>query len=1072
MKKENFLSKLKRSFKVVFSLVFIFSVLQSGIISDKIVSAVTQAIYYVDSANGVDSNNGLSISSAFQTITRARDTIRLINTNMTGDIYVYLRGGKYNLSSTIDFTTSDSGTNGYSIIYKAYNSENPIITSEYKVTGWSLHDASKNIYKANVGSREFLQIYVNEIRGTRARYPNLNDAKTGGAFFNILNSPFNSSGVSQPIVPPFSINSSDIGSWAAEPSVEFNWISHWAHNKAKVYSYSINGLTATVNLMSQTMYWGYSHHWQMNTGYYWENSYSFIDTEGEWYLDKTNDTLYYKPRTGEDISTVEVIIPTLEKIINISGTATNVALNKTATASSYVSGTEPSKAIDGVTNTRWYAQNAGAKWLKVDLGASYNITRYLVKHASKNGDTSLVDTKDFKIQTSANGSTWTDVETISNATDSAKLRQTDAETGRIVNFTSRYVRLYITNATQTGAPDTYARIQDFQLFTYSYVHNIQFSGLEFKYSNWLAPGEHGYSSAQGNYVIENNDTGKFYNHSESWESVPGMITLQYSKNILFEGNKIKFAGAIGIRSSFESEGNIIRGNLVDSCAGGGIYIGAGEYWYDGRTHASSRNDTISNNYITDIGLDYRDAFGIFATFPRYLTIEYNEIQNISNGGISVGWVWDDKDVYGATNLEVRFNRIHNIMTALDDSGGVYTLGRIPNTNIHDNYIFNLPVSKYQGYADFGASNGALYLDNGSCYKTVQNNVVNNAGVALYAVNLPNHDNTFQNNYYNTNFVNKIRSSGEVYSINNVDINNTKISGQGWTTNAQNIINAANIQTAFRGIIPAKNEQSVGSAFESKFLNCFDGNYLATGEYITSPSRNCWGTLESNGNFVMYDGAPGSTSNKIWQLNSVDTNSTYNGKHFMTIGNDGYLKIYRGTSPWNNLGLFYSISVGNDISNYIQKGLFVALDDDKTISFYAGSTIDFNKTIQNNRTRIQSGGFIREGQYISSLSRSCFLQLQTNGNLCLYSGSDPDNIISLLWQSGTTGVVGNYFAYLGSDGNLAVYRGTGPSNNLGLLWQTGVTSTIDSYFLNLQDDTNLCIYRGTSPADNRGLIWMR
>ena len=35
---------------------------------------------------------------------------------MTGDIYVFLRGGTYFVTNTIAFTAVDSGTNGYQVI--------------------------------------------------------------------------------------------------------------------------------------------------------------------------------------------------------------------------------------------------------------------------------------------------------------------------------------------------------------------------------------------------------------------------------------------------------------------------------------------------------------------------------------------------------------------------------------------------------------------------------------------------------------------------------------------------------------------------------------------------------------------------------------------------------------------------------------------------------------------------------------------------------------------------------------------------------------------------------------------
>lgn len=132
------------------------------------VHAETQATFYV-SPSGSDSNPG-TFAQPFATLGKARDEVRAINSDMTGDIYVYLRGGTYTLSDTFELDSSDSGTNGYNIIYKNYADEKPIISGGASITGWSLHDSAKTIYKATVPtSFETRQLYVNGVRAVRAK---------------------------------------------------------------------------------------------------------------------------------------------------------------------------------------------------------------------------------------------------------------------------------------------------------------------------------------------------------------------------------------------------------------------------------------------------------------------------------------------------------------------------------------------------------------------------------------------------------------------------------------------------------------------------------------------------------------------------------------------------------------------------------------------------------------------------------------------------------------------------------------------------------------------------------------
>jgi hypothetical protein len=66
-----------------------------------------------------------------------------------------------------------------------------------------------------------------------------------------------------------------------------------------------------------------------NCVYHWENSLSFLDQSGEWYQDKTNSVLYYKPYEGEDMNQLEIIYPSQDKLFEIAGTGTHPVYNVT-----------------------------------------------------------------------------------------------------------------------------------------------------------------------------------------------------------------------------------------------------------------------------------------------------------------------------------------------------------------------------------------------------------------------------------------------------------------------------------------------------------------------------------------------------------------------------------------------------------------------------------------------------------------------------------------------------------------------------------------------------------------------
>ncbi|MFJ5613683.1 discoidin domain-containing protein [Streptomyces sp. NPDC093221] len=116
---------------------------------------------------------------------------------------------------------------------------------------------------------------------------------------------------------------------------------------------------------------------------------------------------------------------------------TLLSQGKPATASSTENaGTPASAAVDGNTGTRWSSAAADPQWLQVDLGSSQTITSVALNWEAAYA-------KSFKIQTSANGTTWTDIYSTTTGTGGNQTLT--------VNGSGRYVRVYGTvRATQYG----------------------------------------------------------------------------------------------------------------------------------------------------------------------------------------------------------------------------------------------------------------------------------------------------------------------------------------------------------------------------------------------------------------------------------------------------------------------------------------------------------------------------------------------------------------------------------------------------------------------------------------------
>ncbi|MFF9060545.1 discoidin domain-containing protein [Streptomyces sp. NPDC014882] len=106
---------------------------------------------------------------------------------------------------------------------------------------------------------------------------------------------------------------------------------------------------------------------------------------------------------------------------------TPLSQGRTATASSTENaGTGAALAVDGNTGTRWSSAATDAQWLQVDLGATATVSRVVLQWEAAYG-------KDYRLQISADGSTWTDLRTVTGGDGG-----TDAHD---VSGQGRYVRM-------------------------------------------------------------------------------------------------------------------------------------------------------------------------------------------------------------------------------------------------------------------------------------------------------------------------------------------------------------------------------------------------------------------------------------------------------------------------------------------------------------------------------------------------------------------------------------------------------------------------------------------------------
>ena len=254
------------------------------------------------------SGTGSACSSAAPcSLTQAQTAVRAATRSMQNDLVVELADGVYGLSAPLMFSAADSGANGHQVIWQAASGAHPLLSGGKPISGWSLSDSGKNIWKAAAPSTFVTrQLYVDGKLATRAR----------SASINRSNMSVNSNGWT------FSNTSLSYLNNLAQPArAELNVIGSFTNRYSRIQSVT-NGTVTMAQPAWEQNTWGYD---TVQSPFrqgpvYAENDYTLLDQPGEWYQDTSASTLYYIPLSGQDMSKVDVELPQLELLLAVGGT--------------------------------------------------------------------------------------------------------------------------------------------------------------------------------------------------------------------------------------------------------------------------------------------------------------------------------------------------------------------------------------------------------------------------------------------------------------------------------------------------------------------------------------------------------------------------------------------------------------------------------------------------------------------------------------------------------------------------------------------------------------------------------
>jgi hypothetical protein len=254
-----------------------------------------QATYYV-----APTGSGTACTQAAPCgLATAKAVVESQTASMTGDLVVNLQGGTYVLASELTFDTADSGHNGHQVVYQAVPGQEVVFSGGQSITGWTLYDAQRGIYRASVPpGLDTRQLYVNGRRASVA-------SRTARQVFGNINKTSTT----------FTFSDPGPNGWTDANRVDLVFGTsnlHWAYFICPVSSISAGTITMADpcwdNVRPQTY---------LPTLV--ENNLALLINPGDFYTDPAAGKIYYIPRAGEDLSTATTVAARLQSLLTVEG---------------------------------------------------------------------------------------------------------------------------------------------------------------------------------------------------------------------------------------------------------------------------------------------------------------------------------------------------------------------------------------------------------------------------------------------------------------------------------------------------------------------------------------------------------------------------------------------------------------------------------------------------------------------------------------------------------------------------------------------------------------------------------
>lgn len=267
-----------------------------------------ESVFHV-APNGSDANAGTQ-SKPFATLAAARDAARARK-----PARIVVHGGRYFLSAPVELDAADSG-----LVIEAAPRETPVLAGGRRISGWERdgeHCWVASVPEAAGGKQDFRMLVVNGAFCLPARLPET------GTFTHLteFNVPWMSTSEGgwkrKPTTEELTMmryRPGDLGPWLDSASAEVTVYHMWDETRVGLAAHDpeTQTLTFSTPVGHPPGAFGVKKFvvWNVREG---------LLRPGQWCLDKRAGRVVYWPRPGEDMRSADVLAPTMESIIRISG---------------------------------------------------------------------------------------------------------------------------------------------------------------------------------------------------------------------------------------------------------------------------------------------------------------------------------------------------------------------------------------------------------------------------------------------------------------------------------------------------------------------------------------------------------------------------------------------------------------------------------------------------------------------------------------------------------------------------------------------------------------------------------